>query len=277
VVMSAFQYPASSEAPVAGKDPAHTPEGLPLEVIWHDLECGSYRADLPLWRELAGAILGPILDIGAGTGRVTLDLARAGRQVTALELDPELLDALRGRASGLDVETVCADARSFELPTRDFGLCIVPMQTIQLLAGTAERSALLRHALAHLRPGGLFACAIATELDPFEASADSLVPSPETTRIGDTVYVSQATSVAVLTQTITIVRERRVIDAAGVHSNDRDPIGGPAGERNVVELARVTAYELEREGARVGFHPEPALRIDPTDEHVGSAVVMLRA
>ena len=26
----------------------------PSAVIWHDLECGSYRADLPLWRELAG-------------------------------------------------------------------------------------------------------------------------------------------------------------------------------------------------------------------------------
>ncbi len=68
------------------------------KVVWHDLECGSYRADLPLWRALAvQARDGPVLDIGAGTGRVALDLARAAHRVTALDLDPELLGALRDR------------------------------------------------------------------------------------------------------------------------------------------------------------------------------------
>ena len=63
-------------------------------VAWHDVECGGYRADLPLWRELARAEAGPVLDVGAGTGRVALDLARAGHSVTALDREPELLDAL---------------------------------------------------------------------------------------------------------------------------------------------------------------------------------------
>ncbi len=69
-----------------------------MTVIWHDLECGGYVADLPLWRELARERGGPILDVGAGTGRVALDLARNGHEVTALDRDPELLDALRRRA-----------------------------------------------------------------------------------------------------------------------------------------------------------------------------------
>ena len=38
------------------------PSADELEVIWHDLECGSYRADLPLWRELAVREPGPILE-----------------------------------------------------------------------------------------------------------------------------------------------------------------------------------------------------------------------
>ena len=40
----------------------------PELVVWHDLECGGYDADLPLWRELAADADGPVLDLGAGTG-----------------------------------------------------------------------------------------------------------------------------------------------------------------------------------------------------------------
>ena len=87
----------------------------------------------------------------------------------------------------------CADARSFDLDRRDFALCLVPMQTLQLLGGAAERVEFLRCARAHLRPGGLLACAIVTELDPFDIADGSPGPSPETARVGETLYVSQAT------------------------------------------------------------------------------------
>lgn len=241
------------------------------EVIWHDLECGSYLADLPLWRELAGMVRGPILDVGAGTGRVTLDLVRAGHLMIALDLDPDLLGALQDRAGGLQVETVRADARSFDLDRSDFALCLVPMQTVQLLGGTAERAAFLRCARAHLRPGGLLACAIVTELEPFDIAAGSSGPTSETARVGETLYVSRSTSVLVLPRRILIERERQVI------SSGTPPTNEPAWEQNVVELARVSAAELEREASQAGLVPERALKIAPTDEHVGSTVVMLRA
>ena len=72
--------------------------GSAVSVIWHDLECGAYAEDLPLWRALAAEHGDPVLDVGAGTGRVALDLARAGHRVTALDRDPELLEALARRA-----------------------------------------------------------------------------------------------------------------------------------------------------------------------------------
>ena len=55
--------------------------GVNDAVIWHDVENGGYEADLPLWRAPGRADAdGPVLDLGAGTGRVALDLAAAGHE-----------------------------------------------------------------------------------------------------------------------------------------------------------------------------------------------------
>jgi SAM-dependent methyltransferase len=239
------------------------------EVVWHDLECGSYSADLGLWRELAErSAISPdpvrILDVGAGAGRVSLDLARAGHLVTALDLDADLLGALRERAAdaGVDVEAVCADARTFELNRRDFDLCLMPMQTIQLLGGADERVAFLRHARAHLRDGALLAAAIVTEVEPFDCDAGDIGPSPEIANIDGRRYETSATGVRVRSERVVIERERR-IDASGP-------------QRDVIELACVSASELEREGLKVGFHPETRRELLPTRDHVGGAVVILR-
>jgi SAM-dependent methyltransferase len=248
-------------------------------VVWHQLECGSYRADLPLWRELAGLSSDPILDVGAGAGRVTLALARAGHAVTALDLDPVLLAALEDRASGLSVTTVAADARSFELDRRDFGLCLVPMQTLQLLGGAPGRAAFLRRARAHLRPGGLLACAILAKLEPFDCRRDGLGPAAESVHVDGLSYISRATCVSELPGGVLIERERRILpdasEAAGPRSQRPARLERPP-ERNVVELDRVSAAELEREAIDAGLRPEASREVPATEDHVGSVVVMLR-
>jgi SAM-dependent methyltransferase len=233
-------------------------------VVWHDVECGFYRADLALWHELAAAARGPLLDVGAGTGRVALELARAGHDVTALDRERELLDALeeRARAAGLDVATVAADAVDLP-PGGGFALVIVPMQTIQLLPARAPFLAAARRALA---PGGLLALAIATDLEDFGDLSDVL-PEPDVCEHAGWRFESQPTAVHAVRGATRIERVRRAIAPDGTVSETGDAI----------ELAHVTAAELESEGRAAGLTPAPARTIAPTDEHVGSEVVLLRA
>ena len=118
-----------------------------------------------------------MLDVGAGTGRVALHLARAGCTVTALDLDARLLAVLseRAREEGLDVRVIVADAARFDAGDA-FDLVAVPMQTIQLLPDAAARAGFFASARRALAPGGLVALAIATEMETF---GDGEVPPPD--------------------------------------------------------------------------------------------------
>lgn len=244
-------------------------------VAWHDLECGAYGVDLPLWLSLAERLDGPILDVGAGTGRVTLALARAGHSVTAVDREPALLDALGERAAGLAVRTVCADARSLALERRGYALCVMPMQTIQLLAGVEGRVAFLRGAREHVRPGGLVACAILGELEPFDCSDARIGPAAERARVGELEYVSRAIRVAESRRAVTIERERLILDR-GPAAREQGRARELLRERDAIELDRVGVARIERDARTAGLRPEAALTISATDEHVGSTVVMLR-
>ncbi len=93
-------------------------------------------------------------------------------------------------------------------------LCVMPMQTIQLLGGSAGRSAFLRAAAAHVRSGGLIACAILGELEPFDCSLSELGPTPERTIVDGLLYESRALRVAESRRHVVIERERRIVRAA---------------------------------------------------------------
>ena len=232
-----------------------------VDALWHDLECGDYREDLPLWRSLAADAGGTVLDVGAGTGRVTLDLAARGIPVIALDIEPALLAALAHRAGSLPVETVVADARCFALPQR-FSLVLAPMQTLQLLGGSQGREGFLRCALAHLEPGGLLAAAVADPVDCFDEE-HAVPPPPATRRVGDATYA---------TQLLAVVEHGR---RAAMHRK-REVVGSPA-EDVVTELDRVSAAELAAEAAALGYVVEPPGRVPETERYLGSEVAMLRA
>jgi len=236
-----------------------------LDVLWHDLECSAYEEDLPLWRELAVGSGGPVLDIGAGTGRVSLELAAAGIAVVALDADVSLLDALERRGAGLPVETVVADARDFALP-RQFPLVLVPMQTLQLLGGRAGRADFLRCALDHLEPGGLLALALADAMECFDEEHDA-PPPPDACEIAGVRYASHLLAVVEEDGRAAIHRRREVLGPEERYES----------VEAVVRLDRVTAGQLAAEAVALGFLTEPWRSIPETEEYLGSTVVMLRA
>ena len=233
-------------------------------VIWHDVECGAYDVDLPLWRELAEQQGGPVLDVGAGTGRVTLDLARRGHEVVALDVDAGLLGALAERADGLSVETAAADARHFDLGGRRFALIVVPMQTLQLLGGPDGRAAFLRAAHRHLAPGGLLAAALADALDGFDEEHTEQ-PRPDMREVDGVLFHSQVVAVVPEDHATRIERVRQTVDRAGHRTSEPDAI----------TLDRVGADEVAEEAAALGFEARAPRYVPQTDDYVGSEVVVL--
>ncbi|HVO55357.1 MAG TPA: class I SAM-dependent methyltransferase [Solirubrobacterales bacterium] len=235
--------------------------GLGAEAIWHDVECGSYAADLPLWDELAAAAGGEVLDLGCGTGRVALHLARRGRRVVGLDLDDRFLAELTERSAGLAIETHHADARKFDLG-RQVPLALAPMQTLQLLDGPEDRAACLRCVADHLEPGGRFAAAI---LEQMPEPDDAPPPLPDVREVDGWVYSSHAIEAAIGPGEIVVHRRRQTVSPAGELSE----------EPNQVRIVTFSAAQLEAEAAAAGLTPVERREIGPTDIHVGSTVVVL--
>ncbi|HEY8800164.1 MAG TPA: class I SAM-dependent methyltransferase, partial [Candidatus Limnocylindrales bacterium] len=64
----------------------------------YDLDLVEDPGDLDLYLALAGRTGGPILELAAGTGRLAIPLAEAGHRVTAVDLDPAMLERARAAA-----------------------------------------------------------------------------------------------------------------------------------------------------------------------------------
>lgn len=231
-------------------------------VTWHDVEHGSYDADLALWRQLADASGGPVLDLGAGTGRVALDLAAQGHEVVALDSDRELLAELTER--GESVTTVHVDARDFDLGTA-FALVIAPMQLVQILGGHDGRVAMLRSVHSHLSPGGLFAAALSDPNDAVPAEQVS-PPLPDILERDGWVFSSQPLSMYEQDGRVVIERRRQAVS----------PTGELQEEDARIELDVVTLDEFESEAREVGLRPVARKTIPETLDHIGSTVVLCR-
>lgn len=115
--------------------------------------------DIPFFLEETANVEGPVLELTAGTWRLSLALIQAGVPLTCVDVSRGMLDVLsrKLRERGLNAEVLCADICELELRTR-YQLALLPFQAFMEITGEARQRQALASVLACLAPGGRFIC-----------------------------------------------------------------------------------------------------------------------
>jgi SAM-dependent methyltransferase len=118
--------------------------------------------DLPFYLELARASRGPVLEIGCGTGRILLAIAREGIEIHGVDSSPAMLGILQRKLEREPQEIRrrisihAGDMRHVRLH-RKFRLVMIPFRPLQHMHTFADQLAALRTAAFHVDDGGSFA------------------------------------------------------------------------------------------------------------------------
>ena len=128
---------------------------------YYDSGNSGYREDIEFWTSVADSVEGPVLEIGCGTGRVSLEIARRGKTVVAVDQSEAILDVFRRKLAAEPVAVQrrvrlhSDDMRRFRL-TQKFALVLMPFRPMQHMLTLEDQLAALATARAHLEVGGLF-------------------------------------------------------------------------------------------------------------------------
>ena len=117
------------------------------------------RTDVPFYLHLAREARGAVLELGCGTGRILLPMARAGVEVVGVEQSLPMLERCRAKLAAESpdvqqrVQLVHGSMTEFDLG-RQFHLIATPFRSFQHLLTIQEQLACLDAARRHLAPGG---------------------------------------------------------------------------------------------------------------------------
>jgi SAM-dependent methyltransferase len=124
----------------------------------YDVSVSDWPGEIDFYRALAAEVRskgGKVLELGCGTGRVAIRLARGGVEVVGLDLSGAMLAVAREKSAGIgNLRWVEGDMRAFELG-EIFHLAIVPGHGFQNLLTAEDQRACLESVRRHLAPGGL--------------------------------------------------------------------------------------------------------------------------
>lgn len=217
---------------------------------WYDAAYDRLQAgvgDAEFYLALAREAGGPVLELGSGTGRVLLPIARAGIAATGLDLSPAMLDVLRAKRPPAGLRLVTGSMTDFDLGADRFALIFAAFRPFQHLCTVEEQLGCLAAVRRHLAPGGRFAFDVfAPDLARIAVAEE---PEHEEVRFeqdGETVvrYAALARDLAMQVTTVRFRFERRRGDVV-------------VGEERVTFRMRwFHRYELEHLLAGAGFAVE---------------------
>ncbi len=152
---------------------------------YYDLENAAFTEDLPFWLDLAAEAgegqvpEDSILEVGSGSGRVLLHLARHGHTVTGLDNSPEMLRLAEERlkkSKGISdrVSLVQADMRDFSLGETSRAI-FLPFNTFAHLLTQADQLAALSAMRRHAAPGAILAMDLPNASEVYAATDSGLV------------------------------------------------------------------------------------------------------
>lgn len=159
--------------------------------------------DVAWYKEVAAQVGGPVLEIGAGTGRLSIPLARMGLEVWAVDVSAGMLAQLRAKLEREDaavrarVHVVQQDAAALDLPVRDVPLALLPFNTLMLIPDPEDERAALAAIAAHAAPGAVLALDVMNPLTlPLEPERAAAPSEPRTAPDTGNRYVRMAMNTA---------------------------------------------------------------------------------
>jgi SAM-dependent methyltransferase len=125
------------------------------------------RRDVPFWQRLAAARDGPVLELGCGTGRITVPVARAGARVIGIDRSAPMLRRARQRLRRARLPATLLRGDIRHLPFRGrvkFDLVMAPYGILQSLIRERDLRDTLASVSRSVRRGGLFVMDLVPDL-----------------------------------------------------------------------------------------------------------------
>lgn len=180
---------------------------------WYPDVAAETAATVDALVRLAGDGGGPVVELGAGTGRLAIPLARRGLHVHALDASGAMAERLAGKAAaaGVVVEVGVADMGALTLPASCYGLAFVTANTLFAVGTLEGQRRCLASVSAALRPGGRFV-------------VEAFVPDPDALAVRDGISVRDIEPGRVVLHAALVDAGEQRMDTALIELREGQPV-----------------------------------------------------